>query len=77
MGLQYKGEEVELLNRLVNLLGKVTRQTKGAEFVANSKELVTLTIVYFNRTYPDMIHNCLRVFHSICKLPDFASLCSE
>ena len=48
-GVQYKGEDIEVINRSFNLLAKLSKDAIGAQQIANSKSLVISTLLYFNR----------------------------
>eukprot|EP00347_Sterkiella_histriomuscorum_P021645 403333259 len=76
-GMQYKGEEIEIVNRIINLLSKIARDPNGALQIAESKDIVLRVLIYFNRNFPQLVFNCLRIFHALCRVPDFRSICLD
>ena len=34
-------------------------------------------VLYLNNSFPDLFANCIRVFHAVCKVPNFRSLAFE
>jgi hypothetical protein len=79
----YKKEDensVDIVNRLMNLLSKISRDSNGAQQIAESKNLVFRAILYFNKaTYPiDIVMNSLRLLHNCAKSAQgFRELCLE
>lgn len=52
MALQYKGDEMEPVNRCLNLMSKLSKDPNGARQIAESRDLVLKTLLYFNRAFP-------------------------
>lgn len=59
----------EIINRILNLLAKLSRDQKGAQQIAESKNLLLRVILYLNKTsFPlDMVLQALRILHNCCK----------
>ena len=77
MSVQYKGEEIELVNRIMNLLAKLARHPSGQKQIAESKNILLRTLLYFNRNFQPLVYNSLRIFHACCKFPEFRNICLE
>ena len=72
--LQYNESNGEIISRLLNLLSKLSRDPRGAQQIAESKNLMLRALLYFNRdTFPiDMVLNSLRILHNSFKsAPNF------
>jgi hypothetical protein len=64
----------------MNVLSKLSKETKGANEIAQSKNLILRVILYFNRSvFPmDLLMSSLRILHNCCKSSgDFRTTCLE
>ena len=83
MASQYKKDDensVDLVNRIMNLLSKLSRDVNGVQQIAQSKNLLFRSVLYFNKSaYPlDIVMNSLRVIHNCCKsVEGFKEVCLE
>ena len=82
-GIQYKKDDentVDLVNRIMNLLSKISRDANGVRQIAESKNLIFRSLLYFNKAaFPvDIVMNSLRVIHNCCKsVEGFREICLE
>ena len=81
--VQFKKEDensVDLVSRIMNLLSKLTRDQRGVQQIAENKNLIFRSILYFNKAaYPqDIVMNSLRVIHNCCKSAEnFRTICLD
>ena len=81
--LQFKKEDqtsVDLISRIMNVLSKLSKETKGANEIALSKNLILRVILYFNKAiFPiELLMSSLRILHNCCKsTADFRATCLE
>jgi hypothetical protein len=77
-----KAEEshCEIVNRVLNMLSKLSRDVRGAQVIAESKNLLLRVILYFNlEAFPqELVFHSLRILHNCFKsAPNFRSLYLE
>ena len=64
----------------MNLISKLSKETRGSLEITNSKNLILRVIMYFNKAnFPhDLVMNSLRLLHNCCKTaPNFREICLD
>lgn len=64
----------------MNLLSKLSKESKGAQDIALSKNLMLRVILYFNKSaFPsDLLMHSLRILHNCCRnVENFKEICFE
>jgi len=70
--------EKTILERAFNCITRMLKMPEAAAQCATHKHTVFKSILFMNKTYAGELQmNALRVFHPLCRVPDFKKICLE